>query len=151
MSFSKDDCTIEVKVPLSLKKFLMTSVIERLLKATIMRQTKGINRAVVVIKNERPYIQTEGVNFKAVGSLDFIDQNTTSSNDIQAIYHTLGIEGARAAIIKEIVSVFKPYGVEVNHRHLYLIADYLTFPGIIKAMNRNWMQDHVSPFLKMSF
>ncbi|MBS1890048.1 MAG: hypothetical protein JST59_02045 [Actinobacteria bacterium] len=47
--------------------------------------------------------------------------------------------------------MFRPYGVEVNHRHLYLIADYLTFPGVIKAMNRNWMQDHVSPFLKMSF
>lgn len=53
--------------------------------------------------------------------------------------------------MKEIVSVFRPYGVEVDYRHLYLIADYLTFPGRVKAMNRNWMADHVSPFLKMSF
>ena len=39
----------------------------------------------------------------------------------------------------------------VDHRHLYLIADYMTFPGVIKAMNRNWMRENVSPFLKMSF
>ncbi len=27
----------------------------------------------------------------------------------------------------------------------------MTFPGSIKAMNRNWMNQNVSPFLKMSF
>ena len=39
----------------------------------------------------------------------------------------------------------------VDYRHLYLIADYLTFSGEMKAMNRAWMEDSVSPFLKMSF
>jgi DNA-directed RNA polymerase I subunit RPA1 len=47
--------------------------------------------------------------------------------------------------------VFKAYKVAVDYRHLYLIADYMTFPGVIKAMNRNWMKESVSPFLKMSF
>lgn len=37
MEFGKDSCVVEVKVPLSLKKFLMTKVIEKFLKATIMR------------------------------------------------------------------------------------------------------------------
>ena len=27
----------------------------------------------------------------------------------------------------------------MDYRHLYLIGDYLTFGGNIKAMNRNWM------------
>lgn len=47
--------------------------------------------------------------------------------------------------------MFKAYKVTVDHRHLYLIADYMTFPGVIKAMNRNWMRENISPFLKMSF
>ena len=47
--------------------------------------------------------------------------------------------------------MFAAYKVVVDYRHLYLIADYMTFPGVIKAMNRNWMRQSVSPFLKMSF
>lgn len=43
------------------------------------------------------------------------------------------------------------YGVNVDYRHLYLIADYMTHSGKIKAMNRQWIEESVSPFLKMSF
>lgn len=47
--------------------------------------------------------------------------------------------------------MFGVYGVVVDYRHLYLIADYLTFSGEMKAMNRVWMDESISPFLKMSF
>jgi DNA-directed RNA polymerase I subunit RPA1 len=47
--------------------------------------------------------------------------------------------------------LFGAYGVTVDYRHLYLIGDYVTFGGNIKAMNRNWMAYNASPFLRMSF
>jgi DNA-directed RNA polymerase I subunit RPA1 len=39
----------------------------------------------------------------------------------------------------------------VDYRHLYLIGDYVTFGGNIKAMNRNWMNYNPSPLLRMTF
>ena len=39
----------------------------------------------------------------------------------------------------------------VDNRHLYLIGDYVTYGGHIKAMNRNWMAYSPSPFLRMSY
>lgn len=38
---------------------------------------------------------------------------------------TYGIEMARAAIVREISGVFGVYNIEVDIRHLELIADYM--------------------------
>lgn len=54
-------------------------------------------------------------------------------------------------MIKEIVALFGAYGVTVDYRHLYLIGDYVTFLGKVKAMNRLWMGNSASPFQRMSF
>lgn len=50
MEFGNNHCIVELQVPLGMKKFLMTKVIERFLRATVMREVKGINRAIVVLK-----------------------------------------------------------------------------------------------------
>lgn len=84
-------------------------------------------------------IYTEGVNLNALKHFDFINHSNVDSNDIVAILSAYGVEAARNAIIKEVLSVFGAYGVTVDYRHLYLIADYMTFGGQIKAMNRIWM------------
>ena len=102
-------------------------------------------------KDDEFYIFVEGINLHAIHKLDFIDHKTIESNDIRAIYSFYGVEAARMSIIKEVTSVFGHYGVSVDPRHLQLISDYLTNNGMIKAMNRIWMRDSVSPFLKMSF
>ena len=54
-------------------------------------------------------------------------------------------------IVDQIKGVFAVYGIEVDPRHLSLIADYMTFDGGYKAMNRIGMADSSSPFLQMSF
>ena len=38
--------------------------------------------------------------------------------------------------VREICTVFKPYGIDVDKRHLTLIADYMTFDGTYKPFNR---------------
>ena len=43
------------------------------------------------------------------------------------------------------------YAIEVNYRHLSLIADFMTFNGSYRPFNRNGMEESSSPFMKMSF
>ena len=62
-----------------------------------------------------------------------------------------GIEAARYCIVKEIRSVFDVYGIEVDYRHLSLVADFMTQNGTYKPFNRVGMQENSSPFLKASF
>ena len=54
-----------------------------------------------------------------------IDQHTIYSNDIYAILCTYGVEAARATILKEVKGVFDVYKIDVDIRHLELIADYM--------------------------
>jgi DNA-directed RNA polymerase I subunit RPA1 len=77
--------------------------------------------------------------------------NHIYSNDIASILVTYGVEAARCVITKEIAQVFSAYGISVDARHLSLIADYMTFEGGYKAMNRIGIESNPSPFLKMSF
>lgn len=44
---------------------------------------------------------------------------------------TYGIEMARAAIVKEMSGVFRVYNIEVDIRHLELIADYMVGVAVI--------------------
>ena len=54
-----------------------------------------------------------------------IDENGIYSNDIYALLCTYGVEAARAAILREIGGVFAVYKIDVDIRHLELIADYM--------------------------
>ena len=54
-----------------------------------------------------------------------IDENSIYSNDIWALLHTYGVETARAAILREVGGVFDVYKIDVDNRHLELIADYM--------------------------
>ena len=54
-------------------------------------------------------------------------------------------------VFKEMKSVFGAYGINVNYRHLSLIADYMTFEGVYKPFNRIGIKSNASPLQKMSF
>ena len=54
-----------------------------------------------------------------------IDEDDMYSNDIYAILKTYGVEMARAAILREMGGVFGAYNIQVDRRHLELIADYM--------------------------
>ena len=57
------------------------------------------------------------------------------TNHIDEILRTYGVEAARTAIVKEMSAVFGVYNIDVDIRHLELIADYMVrrspSPGII--------------------
>lgn len=98
-------------------------------------------------------IKAAGVNLTALWEMqDVLDVNYIYSNNIHLMLKTYGVEVARKTIIKEVQDVFKIYGVEIDYRHLSLIADYMTHSGEYRPMSRHGMiSESLSPLMKMSF
>jgi len=72
------------------------------------------------------HVATEGVSFDvAWAKADIVDSKRIDCNDIYAILCTYGVEAARAAIVNQVATVFGVYGINVDRRHLGLIADYM--------------------------
>jgi DNA-directed RNA polymerase I subunit RPA1 len=56
---------------------------------------------------------------------NLVDIDQIKTNNIHAVLMAYGVEAARATIVQEIASVFALYSINVNVRHLMLIADYM--------------------------
>ena len=147
-----------IAMPTNARRLLMTQMAEKAAETTKVRYTKGIEDAIhttteVADGKEVQALQTDGVNFEAIWELspDIVDQSYIKSNDIYALLCTYGVEAARESISNEIKGVFAVYGINVNHRHLSLIADFMTRTGGYVAMNRQGMLESSSPFVQMSF
>lgn len=82
-------------------------------------------------------IAAEGSNLKDVLKVDGIDKRRVYSNDIFEVYNVLGIEAARNVIIREAMRVLEDQGLDVNIRHVMLIADAMTRTGRIKQIGRH--------------
>ena len=133
---------------------LMVGLVERAAGDTIVRARPKINEGFVNDEDGRGRcLQTAGCNFEEVWKLDenTVDHNKLVSNHIWGIRCAYGVEAARMSIANQIRSVFAVYGISVDPRHLSLIADFMTYDGEYKAMNRMGMQDTSSTFLQMSF
>ena len=87
-------------------------------------------------------LMTEGSNFPGIWafSSNVVDLDAISSNDIYAILKTYGVEAARATILQEVSGVFGAYKINVDFRHLTLIADYMVsiplFIYLVVLVNR---------------
>lgn len=134
------------------RPLLMVGLVEKAAGKTLVRSRKSIDAAYVNEEDGRGRcLQTAGINFSEMWQLENIDHTQLMSNDIWAIRCAYGVEAARNTIVDQIRSVFGVYGIEVDPRHLSLIADYMTFSGDYTAMNRTGMREMSSPFLQMSF
>ena len=58
-----------------------------------------------------------------------IDYRKTSTNHIMETAEVLGIEAARNVIIDEIKFTIGQYGIQIDNRHVQLLADEMTYKG----------------------
>ncbi len=106
------------------------------LKESFISGIKGI-RQVLVVKRERDYvILTAGSNLKDISEVKGVNKDRTTTNNIHEISAVLGIEAARQAIIIEIKKVIEQQGLDINIRHIKLIADAMTYKGNVKGSTR---------------
>ncbi len=97
-------------------------------------------------------LTTEGINIEAAFTHDrVLDLRRLSCNNIHDMARHFGVEAANRTILREIVSVFGAYGINIDSRHLTLIADYMTFDGTYRPFNRVGIEDNPSPLQQMTF
>ncbi len=101
---------------------------------------RNIRKAIVDYDSgaQEYVIRTEGTNLAAVLSeVEHVDKRRTISNDLHEVADVLGIEAARNLIVKEIKAVLDQQGLEVDPRHMMLVADMMTMTGRVRQIGRH--------------
>jgi len=106
------------------------------LKHIRIKGINGITQVLPVQRKDDFVIITAGVNMKDILQLEEVDVNRLYANDIFEVYKTLGIEAARALIVKEISNVMNEQGIALDVRHTLLIADTMCMSGSVKGITR---------------
>jgi DNA-directed RNA polymerase subunit A" len=97
---------------------------------------KGIRQVLPIKKGDDYIIKVAGTNLKDMFKMEEIDATRTKSNDLYEIASVLGIEAARQLIIEEINAVIEEQGLNIDMRHVMLIADVMTSTGEVKGITR---------------
>lgn len=106
------------------------------IKILYIRGIKGIQQVLPVKKENEFVIITAGTNLNEVFQLDFVDTARTISNNIHEIQEVLGVEAARQAIINEVYKVIENQGLNVDVRHIMLVADLMSKTGTVRGITR---------------
>ncbi len=109
----------------------------------------GIARAVLSKSKDtgRYEIVTEGSNMKEVLKVEGVDSPNVMTNSILEVAEVLGIEAARNAIIHEAGETLGEAGLDVDIRHIMLVADLMTNDGLVKAIGRHGVSGKKSSVL----
>ncbi|MBU5557939.1 MAG: DNA-directed RNA polymerase subunit A'', partial [Candidatus Aenigmarchaeota archaeon] len=92
---------------------------------------------VIVNQKETDWVlNTVGSNLAKILTIPGVDATRTTTNNIHEIAKVLGIEAARMAIIEEAMSTMQAGGLEVDVRHVMLVADVMTADGEVRAIGR---------------
>ncbi|MBI5354999.1 MAG: DNA-directed RNA polymerase subunit A'' [Candidatus Aenigmarchaeota archaeon] len=103
---------------------------------TQIKGIKGIKQAIVRERDDGWIIDTLGSSLEKTLAIDGVDAATTTTNDINQIQKVLGIEAARNSIVKEASETLEEQGLNVQIRHIMLLADVMTTEGEVKAIGR---------------
>lgn len=89
-------------------------------------------------KDEEEWVlDTEGVALLRVMCVPEVEHSTCVSNVITEMFDVLGIEAARASVLKELRAVIEFDGAYVNYRHLAMLSEAMTFRGYLMSINRH--------------
>lgn len=112
-----------------------------------LKGIKGIKRVLVQKEGDEYVLHTDGSNLSAVLQVKGVDPHKVYTNNISEIAEVLGIEAARSAIIREAFQVLDQQGLDVDMRHVILIADLMTCTGKIRQIGRHGVSGEKSSVL----
>ena len=135
--------------------------IENKIRRLYLKGVKGVRRAIIQVEEvevngekKKAYktIITDGTNLEEALRMRGVDHTKTISNNIHEIARVLGIEAARNAIINEMKEVLEQSGLDVDVRHLMLVADLMTWTGRVRQIGRlGVVGDKESVFARAAF
>jgi len=96
-----------------------------------------IKRVLVTEEKGEWVIRTDGSNLSKVLEVTGVDTSRTTTNNVHEIAKTLGIEAARNALVNEAKGVLEDQGLDVDVRHVMLVADMMTTTGEVQQIGRH--------------
>ena len=121
---------------------ILRNLKEKLLNLVVLGLS-SVNRVIITADDqqsnankEKYKLFVEGGNLRAVMATAGINGTRTKSNNMIEVEKTLGIEAARAVIIDEIVYTMKNHGMQLDRRHVMLLADVMTYKGVVLGITR---------------
>jgi DNA-directed RNA polymerase subunit A'' len=96
-----------------------------------------IKRVLVTEESGEWVIRTDGSNLSKVLEILGVDTSRTTTNNIHEIAKTLGVEASRNALIHEAKGVLEDQGLDVDVRHVMLVADMMTSTGEVQQIGRH--------------
>ena len=135
-----------------IKKFSELYRIKEKLKEMHIAGIEGIGQVLIKKVGNEYVILTGGSNLKEVIKVKGIDATRTITNNIFEMYEVYGIEAARETIIREVKKVLQQQGLDIDERHIKLVADAMTVSGEIKGTTRmGIIEDKRSVLARASF
>jgi len=98
---------------------------------------KNISHVLAVKRDNEYIIQTYGSNLKDILLLDEVDENKVSTNNMYEVLKLFGVEAVRERIVQEIMMVLDQEGLNVDIRHVMLIADTMCKSGELLGITRH--------------
>ncbi|OQX50623.1 MAG: hypothetical protein B5M53_12215 [Candidatus Cloacimonas sp. 4484_209] len=115
-----------------------------------IQEVRGIKLAQY--NQDEGVIYTEGSNLREVLKIEGVDAKRTTTNNIREIEQVLGIEAARQSIIEQLYDIYQSEGLNIDIRHIILIADMMTRDGEVKSLSRiGVMKNKSSVIMRMAF
>ncbi len=122
------------------------------IKEVFIGGIKGIKQVLPIKRGEEYIIMTGGSNLKDIFEKEFVDKEKTITNNVYEIQAVLGIEAARQSIINEVFKVIENQGLNVDIRHIMLIADTMCAGGNVRGITRyGVVQEKESILARASF
>ena len=121
-------------------------------REVVLRGIPGITQVMPVKRNNKFVVSCGGSNVSKVLEMEEVDAKYVTSNNLFEIASSLGIEAARQTIINEALAVIENQGLDVDVRHILLLAELMTTTGKIKGITRGGIAgEKVSVLARASF
>src|SRR2546422_327337 len=112
----------------------------------------AVKRVLVLEEKGEWMIRTEGSSLALALEVPGVDTTRTTSNNINETALVLGIEAARNIIVREALGVLEEQGLDVDIRHVMLVADMMTSSGEVLQVGRHGVSgEKASTLAKAAF
>jgi DNA-directed RNA polymerase subunit A' len=112
-----------------------------------IKGVSGLKRVLVTEEHGEWVIRTDGSNLPKVLEVKGVNTSRTTTNNVHEIAKTLGIEAAKNALIHEAKGVLEDQGLDVDIRHVMLVADMMTSTGEVQQIGRHGISGKKSSVL----
>ncbi|KAK0564078.1 DNA-directed RNA polymerase III subunit C1 (rpo31) [Tilletia horrida] len=114
----------------------LLKALQRALPHVIVKGIHTAVRAVITLDKGSRHLGVEGQGLLEIMGTDGVDFRTTRTNHVMEMEKVLGIEAARKSIYDEIQETMRSHSMNIDPRHVMLLADVMTYKGQVLGITR---------------